>query len=431
MSEPSSVDPRGVPAQRDVAATLAARLEQRGLLAQGRVTISGLDRDARQALGRLIGRHLVQDRVVLDLRELDAVIRDRLGVHGGVVQACAGVLGRPLVDRRAQREQSRRTRDAPLEVMNAGIEAWPADGTWAQEWVDDVARLGLLTRARDPVATAGQAVALVADRLPALDVAVSSHVRIARTELAARTCGDAHALDDGSALGAVVLRGLARAASLPFPSTPGQRRQLWQRYGVDHDRVSTTVLVLGLRSAAGDGPSRRLQLAADDGDPVHLTSRDLGRLCPGALRVGRVLVCENPRVLEVAADRWAGEALMVCTMGNPAAVVIDLLGLLAAAGCRLDYHGDFDWPGLLIAGRIAEAVGARPWRMGADDYLSAVSAFRGGLPLEGRPTPSPWDPRLAHAMADTGLAVHEEALLPGLLEDWVTSDAAVGRPASS
>ena len=111
--------------------------------------------------------------------------------------------------------------------------------------------------------------------------------------------------------------------------------------------------------------------------------------------------------------------MMVCTMGNPVIVVVDLLRKLVDAGATLDYHGDFDWPGLAIAARVAEATGARPWRMGADDYLSAVAHARGHLHLEGAPSPSPWDPNLAESMRATNLAVHEEALLPELIQEWL------------
>jgi len=35
------------------------------------------------------------------------------------------------------------------------------------------------------------------------------------------------------------------------------------------------------------------------------------------------------------------------------------------------YHGDFDWPGIVIARRIFDR-GARPWQFGCRDYIDAV-----------------------------------------------------------
>lgn len=419
MTQVSSNRPLRDPALRPVVLVVAQRLEQRGLVPSGRLTISGLDRGGRQALGQLLGRHLTRDRVQLDLGELDAIVRDRLAMSGGLVAACEDALGRRLIDRPLAREHARRARDEPIETMRSGIAYWATEPAWASEWVSDVSRLGLLARTADPVSTAEQAVRLVGLLATPGETAIDSSPLPSRNELAARELGNAHALDDGTALAAIVARGLALAAGLPPPTTPRERRELWQAFGVEHDQVSTTALVLGLRSTADDALSARLSLAAGDGDPLHLTARNVAGLSAEDLVASRVLVCENPRVLEVAASIRHPRAVLVCTMGSPATVVVDLLRKLADAGSALDYHGDFDWPGLAITTRVVEATGARPWCMQADNYLAAVAAARGHLKLEGTSVPSPWDPNLSEAMAATDLAVHEEALLPGLILDWL------------
>lgn len=56
-----------------------------------------------------------------------------------------------------------------------------------------------------------------------------------------------------------------------------------------------------------------------------------------------------------------------------------------------------------------------PWRMGARDYVKAAHV---GMPrLTGSRGVTPWDPSLAEVMAETGLEVHEEAVLSDLLDD--------------
>jgi hypothetical protein len=103
---------------------------------------------------------------------------------------------------------------------------------------------------------------------------------------------------------------------------------------------------------------------------------------------------------------------------NPASAGWGLLRGLIKQGALVRYHGDFDWPGTAIAGRIL-AAGARAWRMGAGDYKEAVAAASSAdkLPLAGTPGPTPWDPQLATNMSRIGVAVHEEALLDVLLAD--------------
>ncbi|WP_232788641.1 DUF2399 domain-containing protein [Streptomyces odonnellii] len=64
-----------------------------------------------------------------------------------------------------------------------------------------------------------------------------------------------------------------------------------------------------------------------------------------------VHICENPRVVEAAADSACARPL-VCTSGSAATVVLTLLDALAATGCHFAYHGDFDWPGIALANRM-------------------------------------------------------------------------------
>jgi uncharacterized protein (TIGR02679 family) len=127
-----------------------------------------------------------------------------------------------------------------------------------------------------------------------------------------------------------------------------------------------------------------------------------------------VHACENPQVMQAAADR-AVPAPLLCLQGNPSAAGTLLVDRLVDDGARVRYHGDFDWPGLSIAGRIL-ARGATPWRLTAADYLAALPPGV-GAPLTGPAVATPWDPWLQMALREHGRAVHEEAVLEVLLTD--------------
>ena len=109
--------------------------------------------------------------------------------------------------------------------------------------------------------------------------------------------------------------------------------------------------------------SRRLS----PGEPVHLSLRSLLRRPPTWHVAQRdVFVCENPNIVAIAADRLgAACAPLACTDGMPSAAQQTLLAQLAAAGARLRYHGDFDWPGLVIGNFVMREFGAEPWRFGS------------------------------------------------------------------
>ena len=131
-------------------------------------------------------------------------------------------------------------------------------------------------------------------------------------------------------------------------------------------------------------------------------------------------ICENPRIVEAAADAACSHPL-VCTSGSAATAVLTLLDALAATGCRFAYHGDFDWPGLTLANRIIRRYHARPWRLNAEDYEQLVASTHAQgvpqLPLAGEPVIADWDPDLTPAMTALGIALHEEATLDLLVKD--------------
>ncbi len=377
------------PALSRIWTVLRERLEARGRCAEGRVVLTGLSRPERHAVSALVGRPVTKDRLTIDLATLDTWLAERSGV-GGLVEVIEAATGAPVVDRPALRAHRTAEREAPLELARTLV----ADAPWREPWLDGVRRAGLLSRTSDPE----QAVRVAAATLARLPSSTS------RTELATAVARHAHGLDEGTTAAALVLRALAAWSGEPPPITVAQRRDLWERFGVRVDLVSTTCLTLGLRGAA------RLNTAADAGDPVHLTAWDLRRYTPTS--PGSVLVCENPRVLEAVAERFGGRLPVVCTSGRPALVVLDVLRGLS--GAELRYHGDFDWPGVMIANRLVAEVGVMPWRMGADDYTAALGTS--GLPLAGSSVEPSWDPELGAAMRHHGVAVHEEAVLAELLD---------------
>jgi uncharacterized protein (TIGR02679 family) len=383
------------------------RLERQHLSPAGRIMLTGLERAERHAIGALLARPVVTDKATVDLAELDRVIAAR-SPYCGLSAAAAAVTGRPLRDRQAERSAAVAAREEPLALARDLLAAEPvfAASAWAEAWLTAIRRSGMLARTLDSAQAIRHAAAVLATVLARTEPT-------SRTELAARATGSAHGLDDGTAVAQLVLRALALDAGTDPPASSAARRDLWERYGVSSDALSATCLTLGV-TARGDGSvARRLRIAAQSGDPVHLTPRDLRDLVPAPHR--HVMVCENPRILEAMAERFGGQIPAVCTAGQPKQVALDLLRRLAAAGTTLRYHGDFDWPGIAIANRLAAESGALPWRMNAPDYAAAVRRSQAIIGLTGAPVTASWDPALRPAMRHLGIAVHEEAVLGDLL----------------
>ncbi len=413
---PSLLDPGLTPVWQAV----RGRLEQQGLENRGRLRLATLTRSATIALSAVIERPLTA-MVDLDLVERGLV---RLGV-GADLAAALGALGHPVSPQPAARRAEQARQRTGRQAARHAAATWPEP--WAQSWIDSIIRAGVLrdydeTTAVAFVATVRQVLDLLSQR------AVDHFDRepLSRVELAARLLGDAHALDTGTRLEVAVSRALALALPLALPlalegavlsARPAPAADPWSAAGVHRDLVSGPVLTWNLPLAADSGLGRLSGAATELGVPLHLTQLALLSY-PVELTAGAtVLVVENPRVVEAAAQRRATRAVMT-TNGNPSVAAALLIKQLVTAGARVRYHGDFDAAGLVICARLA-ALGAIPWRMTVHHYRAAlVEAEHEGVSLPLDPTaapPTPWDPPLQQVFDAARRVVHEERLLDQLL----------------
>jgi uncharacterized protein (TIGR02679 family) len=384
------------------------RLERLGG-ARGTVRLEGLDDTERLAMADLLGLpRLPEKELRVGLDRLDRVLREsRFGVD---LRTAMEILGGPLRDRPGEREQERlRWESLWTEAeTHPALEVWPA----LRAWLAELRISGLLKRLAP-----GREEELLEQALAVLLFLSRPPEGIRLPVLANEVLGTSHGLDPGRPVTPLVLRGLAAVADRPPPRSSAERRDLWNRAGVIENDLTCDVLVLGLAPLEGGLIGEGVRRFAEAGEPVRLTLRQLvgwDLVLPSA---PRVYVCENPVVVAAAADRLGAACPpLVCVEGYPNQAALKLLGRLARQ-CEILYHGDFDWDGLRIANRILEAIPFQPWRFTAVEYRAAPKE---GYELRTRPVEAAWNPELAPAMAEAGVAVEEEAVLGELLGDLET-----------
>ncbi|MET9384343.1 TIGR02679 family protein [Streptomyces sp. NPDC002928] len=402
-------------------AAARTRLERNGLQPAGSIRLEHLDAPEREALSLLLARPITALTATIRLPDLDT--RLRASAVGRGLAATLAELGPPLTDRRAARDAAAAERTRLWSAAEAVLAGTPlADQPWARRWLEEIRRSGTLTRPSPGPAltTVSQAIQTLATLFPGKGPDPTP-ATWGRGELATRATGSAHGLDDGTLLARLVLRGIALARGVEFPTDAPGRRALWRRASVTPDEVSSTVLTYGLRPTGGTWQETTLCERADHRLETHLTLRELRTLRLRLPPRTRVHVCENPRVVEAAADAGC-TAPLICTSGSATTVVLTLLDALAAAGCVFAYHGDFDWAGIALANRVVGRYEVTtPWRMTAADYeyLAARTQLQGAphLPLTGPPVEACWDSELASAMEILGIALHEESALDLLMSD--------------
>lgn len=389
------------------------RLEHSGHAVTGVAEIE-LDEEGADRLGGLLGRPLGAGRVRVRLADLDTALRNSAAAQG-LVPVVAALTGSPVRDLPAERA----SRDQGWDRVWSGLDddlvrAGLAAAGWLPDWLrwlhgGVVRRLGV----QHATVTLRRVVAVLAEVAPALDADALPRPTRMLGELASRTTGSAHGLDEGKSAAALVLRAGAIALGVSPPADARERRLLWQRLGVETDAISSTVLTWQLRPP-GTGPwSAMMRERADLGLVTHLSLRELDGIGQTLLTASNTVhACENPQVLQAIADAGV-EQPVICLSGNPGVAGLRLVGEL-----RPRYHGDFDWPGVGIATRVFGA-GGQPWRMSVSDYRDALVTTPSGdlLPLEGAPIATAWDTDLGVEMIRRGAAVHEEAVIETLIAD--------------
>jgi uncharacterized protein (TIGR02679 family) len=384
-------------------------LERTGGDLSGSVSIGQPSDAERKAIIGITGqyRHMRTNRIAVRLADLDRAVRE---ITGRGLRELLAEQGGPLRDRRAERHALAGSRDAALRQAEAS--SLHACCGWYQNWLAEIAQDGTLTKLikAGEQARFGQAVRVLEY------LGRRSGGPVLLPALAADVTGDTKALNHGTVLSTLVLRALAVKTGVGRPGTAGERRDLWEADGVVVDDLASRVLVLNIR-AEGHGLAEWLTGAARLGVPFYITLHQLMTL-PLTIRGALVRICENPAVLRrAAAELGAGSAPLLCAEGQPSAAFHQLAGLVVSGGGELRYHGDFDWPGLAIASSVMRRHGARPWRMGAADYLAGLRADVEHVKLTGTPQPAPWDPELSQVMAAAGRVLFEENMADALVRD--------------
>ncbi len=294
------------------------RRMERGQSLQRSVTRNTATSAERDAVARLFGRPPRAARgVSVPLDELDALLR-RSGIHhGGLGEAVVALTGPVAVLAHITATEAQAWADAFARVESA-CQDRPALSTW----ISRVRTSGLAKRLVGGSPETGRE---LLDGVAAVVAALPVSPGESLSTFAARVCGRAHALDEGSPLGTLAL-GAARALAGLEPPGPDEsaaeaRREAWAAVGVLCDELSSTVLTLGLR---GDGSA-----------------------------TGRVLVCA--RTANREPQRWCCCAPLPplawnCTTTATSTGAASRLGTCCTAACRSS-------PGSSTARRICARLG--------------------------------------------------------------------------
>jgi uncharacterized protein (TIGR02679 family) len=376
---------------------LRARLRRRYELgpADGKlpwIQVGKLNETERAALASLVGRKGgVATSITIDVAEADRALSEA-GIAPSLREALECLDG-PIVHRETELS---RIRDSWASVLAS------CTHTDLIAYLSSPLNFGVLKRLSgnqpDLASVICRQTEGILVRLPAAGVP--------RAQIAAELLGDAHGLDSARPVATLTL---AVLRSRPSADT-GDDRDTWAAVGILVNELARPVLFMNVACSG---------LPFSSGEPQYASLRLLARRPPDWAVAGRaILVCENPNLVAILADRF-GTACppVVCVDGHLGAAQRTILKQLKSLGADLRYHGDYDWPGISIANNVIAKYGAEPWHFSAADYVAAAeSAPPLAAPLSGRSVVASWDDDLTGAMTRTGIKIEEEAIAQRIID---------------
>lgn len=200
----------------------------------------------------------------------------------------------------------------------------------------------------------------------------------------ARMTGNPHAFDDGERDGQflrlliqwdIAYRGIEIKGTGIFPAL--QKQKYFLAVGILRDDISNYVLVSGIRAWKRQGEIHEgMEGFFQEKEPVQVPLSVVANWkkveCPGR----EIYIVENPSVFSMFCGKWAGQKACMCMNGQPRLSAILLLDLLAKAGIKVYYAGDFDPEGLLIAQKVKQYYRGETvyWKMSVQAYEKSKSA---------------------------------------------------------
>lgn len=396
----------------------------------GSVRLEGLSGAERDALAGVMGRDLRRNNeITVGLAEFQAALDKTRFAGVDLLELLQGVTGQELLPIAAERQAFREGKAG----FFAGLKEEHQHQRSA-DWLCNVeaSQTGARRIHRAYGKDSEQLRAELGDVLRALAQLPIDTGLVKRLPVwAAEVTGNPHAFDLGTSRGAYLLHALS------FLSAPGSEgadtaaaaenpTALLERFGIVRDDLLNFVICCGLLAEGANGLLQSWQAALAEGCVLNLPVRELIKLRRVFPAVGKqVFVVENPGVFSDLLDNLSGELPpLVCTYGQFNLACYLLLDKLAADGVTMNYSGDHDPEGVLMAERLRTCYGRQmtPWRFGRDDYLAAMSEeviSEPRLKQLARVT-TPELVEVAVELRRTGLAGYQERLLPLLLQDLLT-----------
>lgn len=208
-----------------------------------------------------------------------------------------------------------------------------------------------------------------------------------RAVFSAKLTGNPHSFDDDRADGRLLyelVKWFAQMTDGNFEKNeekkllfPAQKKQqLYLKAGILLDDLSNYTMLSGICSCKRDGKAHKGMTGFfEEKDMVLVPLSVIARWSRVRCIHEEIFIVENPSVFSVLQSHYKNTRSLMCMNGQPRLSALILLDLLADAGVKVYYAGDFDPEGLNIAQKLCSYYPGpfEYWHMSAGDCTASLS----------------------------------------------------------
>lgn len=352
----------------------------------GTVTVRNLSESEREDLeGFFQKSYHGQRSISISAGRFDKALKDSRFAGVESVEILEEYFQEEMTGKKEREQKEKQKWQQTLEEMKTDC-----CGTWAAQWIDELEqeRKGMPSYLVKHYRESGKNMEEVR-RLLLLGIRILNGFPYRQgtkeylAVFAAEITGNPHAFDDGTKegqfLGLLVewdmkQREMTVEMSEMFPALQRQRRYL--AVGILRDDISNYVMLSGVRAWKKGGEIHSgMEGFIHEGNPVQVPLSVIAEWSQADCPDKEIYIVENPSVFAMLSGKWKGKRACMCMNGQPRLSSILMLDLLAEAGVKAYYAGDFDPEGLLIAQKVKRYYQGETvyWHMSVQEYEQSRS----------------------------------------------------------
>lgn len=391
--------------------------------AKGSVILSDAAAEECDAANEIVSPKIpfVPPRIKFGVRDFEAGLKKTGFGNAGLREITENYFGRKIITKKESTAAAEKIKNAVFENIKE-----KNNGLYCEKWLEEMTErkaFGYKTVISEIAASPKEAGIILENVCSAINSRENTEpVQLA--VLSAEVTGDPHYFDNDRTAGKLLLKGLAYIAELPESRYAEEEKAVYAEFGIEPDSISGMTAAVGIRLYKKDKSEHpAFKAFADSGEICLISMANLVNMIGADTDSKVVAAVENPMVFSALSETAARYGCgLICTSGQLKASGIKLLQMLAAAGCKIFYGGDFDPEGLQIADKILRRFSeydVHPWHMSAEDY-NAIE--KGGILSEKRLNKlnSVTSPELAsavNAIRSEKRAAYQELLVPQMSFD--------------